>query len=74
MVLTKIMKFLYYPFFLGKMGQQKVFNNAVDRKLVFLDCKNIDLKKSQIGIFPKGVSPRFWGKLINFFVFSFYLR
>ena len=41
--------------FLANVGQQKLFNNVVDRKLVFLDCKNIDLKKSQIGIFPKGL-------------------
>ena len=62
MVLTKIMKFLHL-FFLGKIRQKKVFGNVLDRKLPFLDYKNMDLKKSQNWQFSKRVSPWFWQKL-----------
>ena len=61
MVLGQINKFLYL-FILGKIGQEKVFCNVLDRKLAFLDYKNIDLKKSQNWYFSKGVSPWFWRK------------
>ena len=53
MVLAKIDKFLYL-FMLGKTGQEKEFCNVLDRKLAFLDYKDMDEKKSRkIGIFPK---------------------
>ena len=58
MVLAKIMKSLYF-FFLGKIRQKKVFGNVLDRKLAFLDYKNMDLKKLQNWHFSKGVSPWF---------------
>ena len=58
MVLAKIMKFLYF-IFLGKIRQKNVFGNVLDRKLAFLDYKNMDLKKSQNWQFSKGVSPWF---------------
>ena len=58
MDLGKINKFLYL-FILGKIDQQKVFCNVLDRKLAFLDYKNNDLKTSQNWHFFKGVSPRF---------------
>ena len=48
------MKSLYF-FFLGKIRQKKVFGNVLDRKLPFLDYKNMDLKNRKIGIFPKGL-------------------
>ena len=41
MVLAKIMKSFYF-FFLGKIRQKKVFGNVLERKLAFLDYKNID--------------------------------
>ena len=41
MVLAKINKFLYL-FILGKAGQQKEFCKFLDRKLAFLDYKNMD--------------------------------
>ena len=41
MVLAKIMKFLY-PFFLAKIGKDKVLGNVLDRKRAFLNYKNID--------------------------------
>ena len=40
------MKFFYF-FFLGKICQKNVFGNVLDRKLAFLDYKNMHLKKSQ---------------------------
>ena len=41
---------------LGKTGQVKEFCNFLDRKLLFLDYKNMDEKKNRkIGIFPKGL-------------------
>ena len=62
MVCAKIMNFLLF-FFLGKIRQKKVFGKVLDRKLAFLDYKNMDLKKSQNWQFSKGVSPWFWQKL-----------
>ena len=44
MVSAKIMKFFYF-FFLDKIRQIRVFGNVLDRKLAFLDYKNMDLKK-----------------------------
>ena len=41
---------------------KNVFGNVLDRKLAFLDYKNMDLKKSQNWHFSKGVSPWFWPK------------
>ena len=37
---------LQHPLFLGKKGQQKVFGDVLDRKLVFLDHKNLVIRKS----------------------------
>ena len=54
MVLAKIWKFLY-PFFLFKIGQEKVFGDVLDRKQAFLDYRNIDLKKPQSLHYPKGL-------------------
>ena len=70
MVLAKINKFLYM-FMLGKTGQEKEFCNFLDRKLAFLDYKNMDLKKSQNWHFSQGVSPWFRPKLSNFFMSFF---
>ena len=56
------MKFLY-PFFLGKIGQEKVFGNFLDTKQAFLDYKNLDFKKSQNWHLSKGGSPWFWPKI-----------
>ena len=55
MVLAKIMKFVYF-FLLDKIRQITVFGNVLDRKLPFLDYKNMDLKKLEIWHFFKGVS------------------
>ena len=41
MVLAIILKFLSF-FFLGRIRQEKVCGNVLDRKLAFLDYKNMD--------------------------------
>ena len=46
MVLVKSLKYLDL-FFLATVGWEKVFSNVLDRKLPFLDYKNLDLKKWQ---------------------------
>ena len=66
MILAKINKFPYL-FMLGKTGQEKEFCNFQDRKLAFLDYKNMDLKKSQNWHSCKRVSPWLRPKLSNFF-------
>ena len=40
MVSAKIMDF-FYPLFLGKIRNKKMFGNVLDRKLAFLDYKNM---------------------------------
>ena len=45
MVLVKNLNFFSFVF--GKIGQEKVFGDVVNRKLASEDYKNIDLKKSQ---------------------------
>ena len=40
MVLAKIMNF-FYLLFLGKIRNKKVFGNVLDRKLAFIDYKNM---------------------------------
>ena len=54
MVLAKSNKFLYL-FMLGKTGQEKEFCNFLDRKLAFLDYKNMIKKSREMGNFPKGL-------------------
>ena len=44
MVFVKKLK-IFHPFLLGKIGKKKVFGYILDRKKVFLDYKNKELKK-----------------------------
>ena len=53
-------------FFFSKIGQNSVFCDLVDRKQAIYDYKNIDLKKSKILHFSKGVSPCFLVKTSHF--------
>ena len=54
MVLAQIMKFVYFTF-LGKIRRKNVFGNVLDRKLAFLDYKNMDEKKvGKWAIFQRG--------------------
>ena len=45
MVLVKNVKFLH-PFFLGKIGVEKVFGAILDRKEAILDYNNINLTRT----------------------------
>ena len=54
MVLAKIMKLVYF-FFLDKIRQIRVIGNVLDRKLAFLDYKNMDYKKvAKLAFFQRG--------------------
>ena len=56
MIFVKKWQF-FHLFILGKIGQEKVFNDILDKKKnAFLDHKNIKLKKSKNWDFSKGVS------------------
>ena len=46
----------------------KVFHDVLDRKLAFLDDKNMELKTGQNLHFSKRVSPRFLSKISLFFL------
>ena len=54
---------LFHLFILGKIGQENVFYDILERKNAFLDYKNIKLKKSKklrfflqekLGFFQRG--------------------
>ena len=47
-------------FFLGNIGQEKVFYDILERKNAFLGCKNKKFKKGKNCNFSKGVNPWFW--------------
>ena len=57
--------------FLGNIGQENVFDDIVERKIVFLGYKNKNLKKSKNWHFSKGVKPWFWSKDGHFSKFFF---
>ena len=58
-------------FFLGKIGQENVFYDILERKNAFLGYKNKKLKKSKNWHFSKGVNPWFWPKNEIFPTFFF---
>ena len=58
-VLVKNLKF-FHVFIFGKIRQENVFDNILERKKAFLDAKIKKLKKSKNQDFSKGVSPWFW--------------
>ena len=60
---------VFYFFFFGEIGREKVFGDVLERKLAVLAYKNNDLKESQNLHFSK--RPWFWSKIWNFFFFSF---
>ena len=70
MIFVKNWPFLHL-FILGKIGQEKVFYDILDRKNAFLDYKNINLKNSKNWNFSKRVSPWYLWKIRNFSVFLF---
>ena len=65
MVLAKKWPF-FQLFFLGKIGQENVFYDTVERKNAFLCYKNNKFKKSKNWHFSKGVNPLFWSKNSHF--------
>ena len=54
MVLSKIV--IYLILFLLEICRIKVFGDVLAKGIVFLDCKNSDLTKSQKLLFFKGVN------------------
>ena len=61
MVLVQKWPFFNF-FFLGKIGQENVFYDILERKNAFLGYKNKTLKKSKNCYFSKGVNPLFLDK------------
>ena len=58
-------------FFLGNIGQEKVFYNIQERKNAFLGYKNKTFKKSKNWHFSKQVNPWFWSKKWHYSAFFF---
>ena len=58
--------------FLGKIGQENVFYDILQRKNAFLDYKKNKFKKLKNWHFFKGVNPWFWSKNGRFFNFFFF--
>ena len=50
-------------FFSGKIGQENVFSDILQRKNAFLGYKNKKSKSSKINIFPKGLTHGFGPKM-----------
>ena len=61
MVLIKNLK-IFHLFIFGKMREENVFDDILERKQAFLDYKK-KVKKVKNWDFSKGVSPRFWSKI-----------
>ena len=59
-----------WPFFqlfvLGKIGQESVFYDILERKNAFLCLQNKKFKKSKIDIIPKGLTHGFGPKMAIF--------
>ena len=71
MVLVKNLK-IFHLFIIGKISQQNVFDDILERKKkVFLDSKIRKSKKLKNWDFPKGVSLWFQSKIGNFSMFLF---
>ena len=52
--------------FLGKIGQENVFYDILERKNTFLGYKNKNFKSQKIDIFTKGLTHRFGPKMVIF--------
>ena len=59
-------------FLLGKIGQENVFFDILERKNAFLGDKNKKFKKSKNSLFSKGINPWFWSKNGHFFKLLFF--
>ena len=69
-LLVKSLK-IFHLFIFGKIREESVFDDILERKKAFLDYKK-KLKKSKIGIFPKGLVHGFDKKFENFPSFYFW--
>ena len=58
-------------FFLGNIGQENVFYDIVERKIVFLGYKNIKFTNAKNSHFSKAVYPWCWSKNSHFSNFLF---
>ena len=70
MVLVKNLK-IFHLFIFGKISQQNVFDDILERKKAFADYKKQKVKKVKNMEFFKGVSPWFWSRIGKFSIFSF---
>ena len=67
-----VQKWPFWHFlFLGIIGQENVFYNILERKIVFVKYKNKKFKKAKNWHFSKGVNPCFWSKNGHFLHFLF---
>ena len=71
MVLVKNLK-IFHVFITGKISQQNMLDDILERKKVFLESKIRKLKKSKNHDFSKGVSPWFGQKFGIFPCFYFW--
>ena len=58
-------------FFLGNIGQENVFYDILERKIVFVGYKNKKFKKPKNCDFSKAANPWFWSKNGHFSNFFF---
>ena len=69
MVLVKSLK-IFHLFIFGKIREESVFDDILERKKAFLDYKK-KVKKVKNWDFSKGVSPWFLVKNLEFSIFLF---
>ena len=62
MVLVKNLKF-FHLFIFGKIREENVFDDILERKNAFSDFKTQKVKKVKNWDFFKGVRPWFWSKI-----------
>ena len=67
-------KMVIFPtsFFFGKIGQENVFYDILERENFFLGYKKTNFKKPKNCHFSKGVNPWFWSKTGHFSNFFFF--
>ena len=54
---------IFHLFIFGKIRQENVFDDILERKQAFLDYKKEKVEKVKNWDFSKGVSPWFWSKI-----------
>ena len=62
MGLVKNLK-IFHLFIFGKIREENVFDDILEKKKAFLDYKKQKVKKVKNWDFSKGVSPWFWLKI-----------